>query len=80
MPGDLPLCEEKLGGGRADKDKFGEEELEDGEPDEEKLEDGGPDEGKAGDGRPGEGKLGDEVSPLVLGKLENGELISGVNP
>ena len=43
---------------------------ESGKVDDEKLEDEGP----------GEEKVGDEVPPLFLGKLENGELISGVKP
>ena len=68
-------CEEKLEEGGRDEDKFGGERR-----DEEKLGDDGPVEEKLEDGRPDEGKLGDEVSPLVLGKLENGELISGVKP
>lgn len=68
-------CEEKLGEGGPDEDKFG-----DVRRDEEKLGDDGPVEEKLEDGRPDEGKLGDEVSPLVLGKLENGELTSGVKP
>ena len=59
-------CEEKLEG--PDEEKLGDE-----RPDEVKLDDGGPDEG------PDEEKLG-VVSPLVLGKLENGELLSGVKP
>ena len=70
--------------------KSDEEKLWYGGPGKVKGEDGGPDEGSLGDGGtdklkledwdPGEGKLGDEVLPLVLGKLENGELISGAKP
>ena len=55
-----------------------------GGPGKVKVEDGGPDEGTLGDGGRDKVKLGDwgpdEVLPLILGKLENGELISGVKP
>ena len=60
-------CEEKLGYGGPGKVKVG-----------------GPDEGTLGDGGRDKVKLEDwgpdEVLPLVLGKLENGELTSGVKP
>ena len=36
--------------------------------------------GKLEEEGPGEEKVGDELPPLFLGKLENGELSSGVKP
>ena len=71
------MSSEKLDDDDGDPD---EDMLENEGPDERKLEDEGPDEGKLEDEGPEEEKLGDEVPPLVLGKLENGELISGVKP
>ena len=70
-----------MASGRLDDNETpGDEELEDEGSDEEKFGVEGPDNAKLEDEGPDVGKLGDEVPPLVLGKLENGELISGVKP
>ena len=66
-----------MASGKLDDEAPCEEKLEG--PDEVKLGGGGPDEVELDDEGPDEEKLG-VVSPLVLGKLENGELLSGVKP